>query len=131
VDGLIEYDKTVDPETFLSSHTLSAIINYVYEDDIDWAEMEVSASDDAKTKAEKLDLLLDLHKGADCWQIPALASLVEDKILIAGREFITLANVIKIRERAEEVRAKAVERMCAEFIERNCDTVKKVQQCAE
>jgi sacsin len=126
VDDVIEYDKDVDPEDFLSHHTLSTMINYAYEDEINWEEMEVLESDDADAKAVKLDLLLDVHKGADYWLIPALASQVEDKILIAGRAFINLENVIRIRERAEQVRAKAVERMCAEFIEQNRDTVEKV-----
>ena len=126
VDDVIEYDEDVDPEDFLSHHTLSTMINYAYEDEINWEEMEVSESDDADAKAVKLDLLLDVHKGADYWMIPALASQVEDKILIAGRAFINLENVIRIRERAEQVRAKAVERMCAEFIEQNRDTVEKV-----
>jgi sacsin len=88
--------------------------------------MEVLESDDADAKAVKLDLLLDLHRGADYWLIPSLASQVEDKILIAGKAFINLENVIRIRERAGKVRAKAVERMCAEFIQQNRDTVKKV-----
>jgi len=123
---VIEYDKDVDSEDFLSYHTLSTIINYAYEDEINWKEMEVSESDDADAKAVKLDLLLDLHKGADYWLIPALASQVEDKILIAGRAFINLENVMRIRDRAEQVRAKAVQRMCAEFIEENHDIVEKV-----
>jgi len=126
MDDVIMYDKDVDPEDFLSHHTLSTMINYAYEDEINWKEMEVSESDDADAKAVKLDILLDLHKGADCWLIPALASQVEDKILIAGKLFINLENVIGIRERAEQVRAKAVERMCAQFIEQNRDTVEKV-----
>jgi sacsin len=126
MDNVITYDKDVDPEDFLSYHTLSTMINYAYEDEINWKEMEVLESDDADAKAVKLDILLDLHKGADCWLIPALASQVEDKILIAGKLFINLENVIGIRERAEQVRAKAVERMCAQFIEQNRDTVEKV-----
>ena len=126
VDDMIEYDKDIDPEGFLSFHTLSTMINYAYEDEINWKEMEVLESDDADAKAVKLDLLLDLHRGADYWLIPSLASQVEDKILIAGKAFINLENVIRIRERAGKVRAKAVERMCAEFIQQNRDTVKKV-----
>jgi sacsin len=126
VDDVITYDKDVDPEDFLSYHTLSTMINYAYEDEINWKEMEVSESDDVDAKAVKLGILLDLHKGADCWLIPTLASQVEDKILIAGKAFINLENVIGIRKRAEQVRAKAVERMCAQFIQQNRDTVEKV-----
>jgi sacsin len=125
VEDVIEYDEYKDPEGFLSYHTLSTMIKYAYEDEINWEEMEVSDSDDAKEKAEKLDLLLDLHKGADYWLIPALMSQVEDKILVAGKAFINLENVVEVRERADRVGAKAVKRMCAEFIEQNKETVAK------
>jgi sacsin len=70
------------------------MIKYAYEDEIDWKEMEVSDSDNADEIAEKLDLLLDLLKGADYWLIPALKSEVEDKILVAGKVFINLENVL-------------------------------------
>jgi sacsin len=87
--------------------------------------MEVLDGDDADKKAAKLDLLLDLHKGADCWLIPALKSQVEDKILVAGKAFINLENVVDVRERAELVGAKEFERMCAQFIKDNCEVVEK------
>ncbi len=63
------------------------MINYAYEDDIEWTEMEVSDEDDAEKISAKLDfdLLLDLAKGADCWLIPGLKSEVEAKILNAGK----------------------------------------------
>jgi len=126
VDDVIEYDKETDAEGFLSYHTLSTMINYAYEDEINWGELEVSESDDVDAKAVKLDLLLDLHKGADYWLIPALAAQVEYKILSAGRAFINLENVVRIRERAREVRAEAVEKLCTEFIKQNLDSVEKV-----
>ena len=125
-EDLIKYDEDDDPDDFMSYHTVSTMIKYAYEEEIDWKEMEVSDGDDAEEKAAKLDLLLDLHKGADCWLIPALKSQVEDRILIAGRAFINLENVIEIRGRAELVGAKEFERMCAQFIETNRDVVEKV-----
>jgi hypothetical protein len=48
--------------------------NYAYEDEVKW-------SDDTDTRAMKLDMLLDLHKGADFWMIPAF-----------GREMRKLPN---------------------------------------
>jgi sacsin len=121
---MIQYDRSVDPDNFLSYHTLSTIIDYAYEDEINWRAMEVLEDDDAVAKAMKLELLLDLHKGADSWMMPTLASQIEDKILLAGRAFLNVENVIRIRERAGQVRAVA--QMCAEFIERNQRTVQKV-----
>jgi sacsin len=125
IEDVIEFDSDNDPDGFLSYHTLSTMINYAYEDEIDWKEMEVSDNDDADEIEEKLDLLLDLCKGADYWLIPALKSQVEDKILVAGKLFINLENVIAIRERASEVGAMAVEQMCARFIEQNQEAVAK------
>ena len=124
-ENLISYDEDDDPDGFISYHTLSTMIKYAYEDEIDWKEMQVSDSDDAEEKAAKLDLLLDLHKGADYWLIPALKSEVEGKILDAGKAFINLENVVEIRERAELVGAKAFEQMCAGFIQSNRDVVDK------
>lgn len=129
---VIHYDKSVDPESFLSYHTLSTIIDYAYEDEINWKAMEVMEDDDAAAKTVKLELLLDLHKGADSWIMPTLASRIEDKILLAGRAFINIGNVIRIRERAVQVRAMAVAQMCAEFIEWNQPTVQKAHsECSK
>ncbi|KAH8668096.1 hypothetical protein BGZ60DRAFT_528433 [Tricladium varicosporioides] len=108
-----------EPEDFLSYHTLSTMINYAYEDDVDWSEMEVSRGEEKESKEEKLNMLLDLHKGADIWVIPALASQVEAKIVGVGKEFIDVENVLWVLERAREVRAKAVEKLCEKFIEKN------------
>lgn len=118
-ENLITYDENTDPEDYMSYHTLSTMIKYAYEEEIDWKEMEVSDADDEDERAEKLDLLLDLHKGADCWMIPALKSEVEDKILVAGKAFVNLSNVVEIRERAEMVRAMEFERWCAGIIRKN------------
>lgn len=123
VEDLIKYDQDDNAEDFLSYHTLSTMINYAYEDDIDWKEMEVSDSDDADSKATKLNLLLDLAKGADYWLIPALKSQVEDKILAAGKELINLENVMEIRKRAAQARAIAVEEYSAKFIDTNKEVV--------
>jgi sacsin len=128
VEDVIEYDEDCDPDEFLSYHTLSTMINYAYDDDIDWKEMELSDNDDEDAKATKLDLLLDLAKGADYWLIPSLKSQVEDKILMAGKQFINLENVSEVRERAEHAGAMAVEQLCAQFIEKNKAVVQKANQ---
>lgn len=125
IDDPIRYDEQDDPEDFMSYHTLSTIIDYAYEDEVEWREMEVSDADNAETRNTKLHMLLDLHRGADSWLIPTLASQVEDKILVAGRKFINIDNVEEIRQVAELVRAKNVEMMCTEFIEQNRATVER------
>ena len=114
-----------DPDEFLSYHTLSTMIDYAYEDEINWKEMEVSDNDDANTKETKLNLLLDLAKGADYWLITELKSQAEDMILVAGKMLINLDNVEEVRERAERVGASAVEEMCDQFIEQNQAIVDK------
>jgi sacsin len=124
VEGVITFEDP-DDDGYLSYHTLFTMVKFAYEDDIDWKEMEVAENDDVNKKATKLDLLLDLHKGADYWRIPSLASQVEDKILVAGRALINLENVIYVRDRADEANAKRVEQMCASFIEQNRDAVNR------
>ncbi|KAF4626625.1 hypothetical protein G7Y89_g11535 [Cudoniella acicularis] len=118
-EDVITYNEDNDPENFLSYHTLSTMINYAYEDEVDWSEIEVSESDSTEIKELKLDMLLDLLKGADSWLIPALKSQVEDKILIAGKIFVNLKNVVAVLARVEEANALNVAKMCKEFIERN------------
>ncbi|RDL30678.1 Uncharacterized protein BP5553_10023 [Venustampulla echinocandica] len=124
-EDLIKYDEADDPDGYLSYHTVSTMIDYAYEDEIDWEEMEVLESDDVDERDAKLHMLLDLHKGADCWLIPSLKSQVEAKILDAGKLFINLENVIEVRDRAGQVGAKAVEQMCVRFIQQNQDAVEK------
>lgn len=125
MEDKISYDEDEDPDGFLSYHTLSTMINYAYESEVDWSEMEASDDDDEETRDDKLHLLLDLHKGAQYWLIPALMSQVEDKILVAGKLFINIENVLEIRERADYVGAKAVEKMCTQFIQQNREAVER------
>jgi sacsin len=122
---LISYDNNTDPEDYISYHTLSTMIDYAYEEEIDWKEMEVSDDDDEEARATKLSLLLDLHKGADCWLVPALKSEIEDKILVAGKAFVNLSNVVEVKERAEQVRAMAFAEWCAAMIAENQHIVDK------
>jgi len=128
VEDVIRYDKATDPDNFLSYHTLSTMIQFAYEDDIDWKAMEVTEGDSALEKAKKVSMLLDLHQGADCWLVPALASQAEDRILAAGRQVIDLENVVRIRDRADEVGAKLVKDLCIRFIQANKEAVEKVQR---
>ena len=127
-EDVITYDEDTDPDDYISYHTLSTMIDYAYEEQINWEEMEVLDDDDEDERAAKLDLLLDLHKGADCWIIPTLMSQVEDKILVAGKAFVNLSNVVEIRERAERVGAKVFEQWCADWIKDNEHIVDKVQE---
>lgn len=125
VESVIKCGKEEDPVDYLSYHTLSTMINYAYEDKVDWSEMKVLDTDDAKSKATKLDLLLDLLKGADYWLIPALKSQVENRILDTDREFLNIGNAPMILERAAEAGAKAIEQLCLEFIRDNHSMVGK------
>jgi sacsin len=56
-----------------------------------------------------------------------LKSQVEDKILVAGKAFVNLSNVVEIRARAEMVRAMEFERWCAEIIRENQHIVDKAR----
>lgn len=125
---IITYDEATDPYDYMSYHTVSTMINYAYGEEIDWQEMEVQDDDDDDQREEKLDLLLDLHKGADCWLIPALKSQVEDKILVAGKAFVNLRNVAEIRKRAEMAGAKVFEGWCMEMIRENQHIVDKAHE---
>jgi sacsin len=119
VEQVIKFDEMDDPDDFLSYHTLSTMISYAYDDEINWDDMKVLEEDDDSAKEKKLDLLLDLAKGADYWFIPALKSQVETMILAGGRLLIDLKNVEEVKERAELARAAAVEDMCDKFIRQN------------
>lgn len=123
IEDVIKYDEDDDPDEFLSYHTLLTMLQYAYEDPIDWKQMQVKESDDVADKARKLNLLLDLLKGTSFWLIEGLKSQVERRILAAGKDFITIKNVIEVRELAERAEGKVVEEMCAKFIERNREAV--------
>lgn len=118
VEDVITFDRN-DPESFLSFHTLSFMVNYAYEADIDWSDMQVSDDEDESIKTAKLHLLLDLHKGADYWLMSALRSEVEDKLMTVGGAVINLDNCEEIMERAEDVRALNFQRFCSLFIAEN------------
>ncbi len=130
-EEVIYYDEDEDPDGFLSFHTLSTMIDFAYEDEIDWESMEVCENDGSKQRAAKLQLLLDLCKGAGYWLMPELKSRAEDKILVAGKLLINLENVVDIQRRADEVNAKEVEKMSAQFIQQNRDAVDKAHAAAE
>lgn len=117
-----KYDKDGNEnEDFLSFHTLSTMINHAYKERVDWTEMQITETDDEDTMDRKLDMLLDLHKGADCWDIPVLMSKVEATILNAARQLIRIDNVEDVMERASEVNARKVEQYCMKYIEGNKD----------
>ncbi|KAH7330503.1 hypothetical protein BKA65DRAFT_404568 [Rhexocercosporidium sp. MPI-PUGE-AT-0058] len=125
VPPTITFDKTAEPDAFLSYRTLKNMIDFAYEEPIDWKEMEVVDSDDDIKKALKLDMLLNLCKGADYWLIPSLVSQAEARLLAAGRRFIDLDNVVDVRDRAELSGATHFHKLCEEFIEQNRDAVER------
>jgi len=126
VEDVIEYDKDDDVDNFLSYHTLFTMIEYAYGEEIDWGKMEVSEHDCVDERAIKLNMLLDLLKGADYWIMPQLKSQVQDKILAAGNAFMTVENIVEFWEQANQGRASHVEKMCAKFIEWNREILIKV-----
>lgn len=105
MEDVIKYDENDDPDDVLIYHTLSTMINYFYEDEVNCKETEVSDTDGADSKNCKL--LLELHKGADCREIPSLMSEVEDRILVAGKAFIDLDNVLDIQKQSDRAGASS------------------------
>ncbi|KAH8819238.1 hypothetical protein F5884DRAFT_717530 [Xylogone sp. PMI_703] len=124
----IRCDDDDDPDEAISYHTLSTMVDYAYEDEVDWKEMEVQNGDDEGIKKKKLDMLFDLHKGANYWLIPELKSQVEHKILEAGREFLNIQTAHYMLERANEVGASVTAEMCAEFIRQNEEILRGANQ---
>lgn len=114
-----------DDDAYMSYHTLSTMVGFIYEETIDWAEMEVSEADDEEKRETKLDLLLNLHQAADYYEISALASQVERKILIGAKLLVNVGNVRECRDRAEEVQALDFMRWCDKLIEDNPDIVER------
>lgn len=115
-----------DPDTFLSFHTLDYMVNYAYEEPLNWTGMEVNVkTDDEDVKAEKLEKLLNLCKGADYWDIITLKSAAEDRLLAAHKEFINLENVLDLMARSEAATAHAFHALCGKFEEQNRDAVKR------
>ncbi|CAG8976044.1 hypothetical protein HYALB_00010325 [Hymenoscyphus albidus] len=129
LEGIIQFSED-DPETFISYHTLSVMIDYAYGEKIDWTSMEVTEAEkyDIDAKAEKLNLLLDTCHGAEFWLFPNLKVIAETKILTSGRQLITVENVFVVLERAKEANAKALIKLCNDFIEQNRETVERAKK---
>ncbi|TGO40070.1 hypothetical protein BHYA_0043g00420 [Botrytis hyacinthi] len=124
-----------DEEIFLdlmTAHTLRILIDTAYEEPIDWEEMTVEpmSPQDADANDHKLDLLLDLHKGADYWQMLALANQVERKILEQFRLFIRLDNVREYQDMAADSNASVFERACKNFCEENAAALRGWEEAA-
>ncbi|KAF7947521.1 hypothetical protein EAE96_008608 [Botrytis aclada] len=124
-----------DEEIFLdlmTAHTLRILIDTAYEEPINWEEMTVDpvSPQDADANDHKLDLLLDLHKGADYWQMLALANEVERKILEQFRLFIRLDNVREYQDMAADSNASVFERACKNFCEENAVALKGWEEAA-
>ncbi|KAF7860378.1 hypothetical protein EAF04_008504 [Stromatinia cepivora] len=109
---------------------LNILINTAYEEPIDWEEMKVDQKQSLpahNANDKKLDLLLDLHKGADYWLMPSLANEVEGRILDQSRFFIRLDNVVEYQEKARDSNARRLEEWCKIFCGRNATALKALE----
>lgn len=50
-EDVITYDEDTDPDDYISYHTLSTMIDYIYEEQINWEEMEVLDDDGEDERA--------------------------------------------------------------------------------
>lgn len=125
-EDVINFDENTDPDDYLSYHTLDTMIRFAYEAPIAWETMVIMKYDNAEKIEAKLNLLLDLHKGADCWDMPVLMSQVEDKLLENAKAFLNLDNIVNIYDRAGKARALLFQAFCADFMKRNKEMVEKV-----
>ncbi|KAI9047125.1 hypothetical protein LZ554_008579 [Drepanopeziza brunnea f. sp. 'monogermtubi'] len=121
-EDVITYSESI-PLEFLTYRTLSVLIDYAYQQPIDWEDMEVTDDDIEDQKAAKLDVLLNLCKGADMWEMLALKSQVEDRMLGAGKMFINLDNCLQLEKRSEDANAETFQKLCRAFIEQNMAAV--------
>ncbi|KAG0646208.1 hypothetical protein D0Z07_8415 [Hyphodiscus hymeniophilus] len=103
----------------MSYHTLSTMIDYAYEEKINWGTMTAKAEDDETTRAAKLHMLIDLHKGADYWLIETLKSEVECMLIASFKLCVNVQNVRDIAVLADQIRAREFEKMCKEFYQKN------------
>lgn len=106
----------------MTSHSLRIIIAAAYEESIDWTDMIPEDSHDPEVNDKndtKLDILLDLHKGADYLRMTSLASEVEEKIVQSADLFVRLDNVKEYEAIAADSAARAFEELCREFREDN------------
>ncbi|CZT50404.1 uncharacterized protein RSE6_11379 [Rhynchosporium secalis] len=120
---VISFDRTVDKDFFLTFRTLEILIDYAYEEPIDWKKMQVLETDDHFEIAHKRDMLLNICKGADYWRIPSLLALAEHQLLHAGKQMINLDNVYELKRIAEDSRASLFLKLCQDFIDGNLDAV--------
>ena len=86
---------------------------------------DVSKEDDEQQRESKLDMLLDLCKGADYMMMEKLKAQVDCKIVLGARLFINLANVEDVEQRACESGAVLVGKYCVDFIKANYQAVRK------
>jgi len=123
IEDEISYNKLTDKGAFIPYHALSTMIDFAYEETINWGEMQASPEDDEVTLDRKLHKLLDLHKAADCWGVPQLMVEAERMLAAGFKLFINVQNVEEIRRRADEARAMNMESACKEFIFNNVAVV--------
>ncbi|KAJ5050730.1 uncharacterized protein L3040_002603 [Drepanopeziza brunnea f. sp. 'multigermtubi'] len=121
-EDVITYRESI-PSEFLSYRTLSVLVDYAYQQPIDWDDMEVTDEDNEDQKAAKLDVLLNLCKGADMWEMLALKSQAEDRMLRAGKMFLNLENCLQLAKRSADANAETFQKLCKAFIEQNMAAV--------
>ena len=108
----------------MTPHTLENLIDYAYQDSFDWTALQANADDDTDAIADKLDLLLDMLVGADRWLMQDMKTDIEQQILQGNRFLIRADNVCDIRNVADEVGAKELEKYCEEFEMSNAEAVR-------
>lgn len=125
IEDHIRFDEDTEPLGFISFHTLSAMVNDAYGDEVDWNSMQALEGEDLDTTNEKLNLLLDFLKGADYWINDDLKKRIEYKIIESQKLFINIENVRRVKERAEEANAEDVTKMCSAFVDKNKESVER------
>ncbi|TGO23441.1 hypothetical protein BPAE_0132g00110 [Botrytis paeoniae] len=109
---------------------LEFLIGQAYEEPIDWEKMDVNPDEtpqDSDANDKKLELLLNLHRGADYWLMKSLANEIETKILDHAKSFVRLDNVSNFQENARYSRAILFEEFCKEFCEKNNAALKRLE----
>lgn len=128
--GRWSIDQEISLDT-MTAHTLRILIDTAYEEPIDWTEMTYDPKvplQNPEPNDNRLDLLLNLHKGADYWGMLVLANQVERKILEQFRLFIRLDNVRYYQEMAADSNAGSFEKACKKFCEENEEALRGLEK---
>jgi sacsin len=104
--------------------TLQILIEFCYEEHLDWAaEYRVMSDEDSSMIADKLDVLLDVLTAADRWLMPDLHAEAQSQVMTGIKFFIRADNVASVRPIADEANAVKLREYCDEFSLRNAEAV--------